>query len=163
MILNRVNDSTQTRLRKKWDPYYGLGLACLFMFFVIAISAWQEESFTLFLQYVWLPVIPFVVWVYLGEKYQIFYSNDEVIMKASGMKPVSISIKDITSVESEVSVEPRRPFRRITLYSSKGLNTANRIDLSLKHFEIEDIKCLLHLIERRRPALQINIDHFFRK
>lgn len=100
----------------------------------------------------------FLVLVYIGLKYKIFWTDKEVCQKASGGSRVCIKYADLTKVTSEISksaefLSASRPFRRIALYA-EGLPGENKsIDVSLKHFVMDDVRELMRTIHDSRPDL----------
>lgn len=98
----------------------------------------------------------------LNARYQVFFENDSVTMRAASLSAdpkafTSIKISDITSIQREVSnlhtaTKLKRPFRRITIYDRPH----NRfIDISLKHFLVQDVQQLMNLIKEERPDLSV--------
>ena len=81
-------------------------------------------------------------------------------MRAAGFPWALITItqrvEDIERIEQETSnaqtlARMNRPFRRITIYGKTSLEARNFIDVSLKHFNLDDIHKLMKIIHERRP------------
>lgn len=93
--------------------------------------------------------------MWLGMRYRGFYSHDHVGMQGAGLVPVIIEFGRIELVRDETSVERGRPFRRVAVYPKQSHGTKRWVDVSLKHFRIEDIRGLLGIIKRQRPDLVV--------
>jgi hypothetical protein len=99
---------------------------------------------------------------FLNSRYQIFLENAEITMRAASLSadpkaPTSIKISDITLIKREVSdvhttVKLKRPFQRISIYDKSDNKF---IDISLKHFLMQDIRKLMKLIKEKRPDLDV--------
>lgn len=92
-----------------------------------------------------------------GFKYKIFWTNEEIRQEASGGN-VCIRYEAITKVQLEVAnsaefVSPSRPFRRIAIYAERHSGDADFIDISLKHFNLADVRQVLKSIHLHRPDL----------
>lgn len=110
----------------------------------------------------WLPAVLWVLYalyVYFFQlKYRILFDDSRVIMRASGANRY-ISFGEISHVRYEIAqpsefATQSRPFRRIVICGSRHADN-NFIDVSLRHFRMEDIRALLTMIHRARPDLTI--------
>ena len=91
---------------------------------------------------------------YLGLRYKVLWDGSAVTMHASGGRERRISYQDISSIEFEVGAAKSRPFRRIVIHGQN--HDANGfVDVSLRHFNLEDIRALMRTIHERRPDLAI--------
>lgn len=100
-----------------------------------------------------------VIIVYFGTRYRVWWRNGNIVMRSADKIFVIISVEDIKSIKQETSdlhnvVKMRRPVRRISIYSNT-LDGDKFIDISLKHFNLEDIRKLINLIHERRPDLEM--------
>lgn len=101
----------------------------------------------------------FAVIVYIGMKYRVLWDETGVVMRASGGPERRIQYDEITEIRNEMAqvsefLSQSRPFRRIVVYGRKHDPDAF-IDISLRHFRLEDIEELLTAIRTRRPDLAI--------
>jgi hypothetical protein len=91
-----------------------------------------------------------------GMKYKISWDDVGLTMTASGGGKV-IRYNEITEIRYEIagvndSLSQSRPFRRIVIVGHRGKG-GELIDVSLRHFQIEDIRNLLSAIRQHRPDL----------
>jgi hypothetical protein len=98
--------------------------------------------------------------VYIGLRYRIFWTDEEVCQEASGAPRVCIMYGQITTVTSEISKPSElfaasRPFRRIVISTENSRGEGKFIDVSLKHFAADDIRKLMRTIRERRPDLEL--------
>jgi hypothetical protein len=104
-------------------------------------------------------LVPFLYLISIGLKYKICWTNQEVCMEASGDASVRIKISEIANVVAERTrsgelFSMSRSFRRITIYGV-GSDKSKFIDISLRHFNLDDIGELLQTIRKHRPDLTI--------
>jgi hypothetical protein len=95
----------------------------------------------------------------LGMRYRISLRDNTITQQAFGKRNVSISIRDVSSVGTEVSdaktfVQMNRPMRRIVIASVRD-GQATTIDVSMKHFLMADIRKLMRIIHSARPDLNV--------
>lgn len=140
-------------------PYIGqtviLVSVSVFLFYVAAAKSqwgllWAAATFwsiyTLYL-------------VVFGLKYTVSWNEAGLLMTARGGSPRSVRFEDITSVESEIA-SPReflvqaRPYRRLVIKGKEDTRDSV-IDVSLRHFRIEDIRSLLAEIRSHRPDISV--------
>ncbi len=141
------------------SPYLGqiiiLSLTTLFLLFVsIKTHEWGP---LLSAPFFWLL---FSILIYIGLKYKISWTDKEVCQEASGGPKICIQYSWITNVTSEVSkpgevLAASRPFRRIAIYAEDPQGARSFIDVSLKHFAIEDVRKLMRVVHDRRPDLAL--------
>jgi hypothetical protein len=88
-----------------------------------------------------------------GVRYRVSFDDSAITMRAAGGKRV-IRYGEIAAVQYEVRPSQSRPIRRIVIL---GDNTAlkNFIDVSVRHFNLDDIAALLKTVHDRRPDLAI--------
>lgn len=101
----------------------------------------------------------FLYLVSIGLKYKIYWTSKEVCQEASGGAPVRIKFSEIANVVAERArsgefFSMSRPFRRIAIYGV-GSDKSKFIDVSLRHFNLDDIRELLQNIHKHRPDLTI--------
>lgn len=143
------------KLRHSVAPYVGMGLASLLGLIVLAAISIMTRDWKPILQLGWFFPVAFGALIALGMQYRVSYSDNLVQMNASGLPQVSIPFGQISHIENEVSVERGRPFRRIAIYAGKRNSGAARVDVSLKHFRIEDIRGLLVVLAQKRSDLSL--------
>jgi len=108
---------------------------------------------------------PVVIWVlfaglvWIGLKYRVFWDSTDVIQHASGLPEKHIAFDKITEIRIERApvsafLAMPRPFRRVAIYGRRH-DSAAFIDISLRHFRLEDIEELLTAIRERRPDLTV--------
>jgi len=145
-------------LRRTIQPYVGqtiiLGGFTVFSAFVFIKTS--ESAF------LWAPAVPWLLFgvfiVCFGMKYRVLWDQESVVMRASGGPKRCIRFDEITSVKNEVSsagdlLAQSRPFRRIAVYRNRGPNEF--VDISLRHFQMEDIQKLPEAIRKSRPDLDV--------
>jgi len=138
-----------TKLRFSIQPYVGMGVACALSLVMLFIISFETKTWDPLIEFWWLPSLLFAGWVFIGTRYRIFYDHACVKMVASGLAPVLIAYSEITRIRNESSFEQGRPFRRIAIYAGDRF-----VDLSLKHFVIEDVRSLIGVIQGKRPDLE---------
>ena len=89
-------------------------------------------------------------------KYRVFWDEESVVMRARGGPDRRIRFDEITSVKKEISsagdvLAQSRPFSRIAVY--RNHNPDGFVDISLRHFRLEDVDELLEAIRKSRPDL----------
>lgn len=102
----------------------------------------------------------FGILVYIGLKYRIYWTEEDVRQQASGGTDVCINYSEIARIALETSKPGEwpaasRPFRRIAIYARESHCEGKFIDVSLKHFVAEDIRNLMRVIHARRPDLTL--------
>ena len=99
--------------------------------------------------------------IYMGLRYRIWWRDGRIVMRAGGFAGtiVTMDVNDIARVQQETSkaqalAKMNRPFRRIAIYG-KTAQGFPYIDVSLKHFNLDDVRKLMKLIHERRPDLEM--------
>ena len=101
----------------------------------------------------------FIAIVYFGTRYRIWWKDNKIIRRTAGFNGIftTITVEDIERIEQEMSdlhtiLKLNRPLRRITIYGNtpEGLT---KIDVSLKHFNLADVRRLMKTIHEHRPDL----------
>lgn len=131
--------------------YVGMGAACLLTLGMLVFICEKTETWSPIFEVGWLPPVLFLSWVALGWRYQVFYDEHQIVMKALGVRPVSIGFDQIAKIDKETSIARGRPFRRVVVYSIGS--SGKFIDVSLKHFMIQDVRELVGDIKHHRPDL----------
>ncbi len=110
------------------------------------------------------PVGALVIWslfgsyvYFFGMKYRVWWNDVGVTMSASGGPERHIRFDEISEIRYEVAsggefLSQSRPFRRIVIMGSLP-DPAAPIDISLRHFRLEDIEELLMEIRKLRPDI----------
>jgi hypothetical protein len=154
-----TEDRKLVSLRRTFTPYRGYIIiftgVTLFTAYVFGIkeSDWKAVWATSFL---WLF---FAFHVYLTFKYRILWDDTGVVMRASGLAERRIPYEEITEIRKEIADisefwAQSRPFRRIVVYGRKH-DPKRFIDISPRHFRLEDIEALLSAIRAHRPDLVV--------
>ncbi len=154
-------------LRRSLQPYVGLGIIGLILLIFTAWVGISKNDWGAFWSILVLFGIFYTIFVIFGMSYRIFYSDNVVSMKPASFfsNPslvTKISVAKITSVEQETSnvqtlAKMSRPFRRISIYGSTS-EGMKKIDVSLKHFNLDDIRKLMKIIHDLRPDLAMPKD-----
>ncbi len=145
-------------LRRTIRPYVGqiVILAAVTAFAVYESFASSDWGF-MWAPAVFLPLYG-VYFLYFGVKYRVLWDKDSVVMRASGGAERRIQFDEITSVKNERSsagdvLAQSRPFFRIAVYRNRDPN--GFVDISLRHFRLEDVEELLTAIRKSRPDLSV--------
>jgi hypothetical protein len=153
-----TSDRELVPLRRTIRPYVGqlVILAAVTVFAVYESVASSDWGF-MWAPAVFLPLFG-IYFLYFGMKYRVLWSKEAVVMRASGGAERHIPYDEISRVRNEVSsandvLAQSRPFFRIAVYGSRDPNTF--VDISLRHFRLEDIQELLATIRNRRPDLDV--------
>lgn len=141
-------------LRLVATPYIGETLiyagVTVFLFYV-AFSKRQWE-------FLWAVVILWLfhaIYVVLfGLRYRILWNDTTVVMRASGGPERRIPFDEIAEINYDVAASQSRPFRRLVIHP-RSEKRNSYVDVSLRHFRMEDINSLLAAIHQRRPDLMI--------
>jgi hypothetical protein len=147
-------------LRRTITPYIALTLILVGITVCLAYVAHKTSQWNL----LWVaaatwPLFAFA-YLYFGLKYRVLWDSIGVYMRASGMKEQRlVRYEDITSIKYETAqvsefAAQSRPFRRIVVKGPAHKRDAF-VDISLRHFRLEDIQELLTEIHARRPDLPI--------
>ena len=154
-------------LRRTLQPYAG-NCIILTLATVIAVIATVKSSDLMFLWASLFSWILFAVaYVYFGLKYRILWNEDQVEMRASGGPKRCIPFDEISRIKYEIAspnewFAQSRPFRRIVVYGRKNESDA-RVDISLRHFHLDDINQLLAAIHEHRPEIEIPYGKWIRQ
>lgn len=99
--------------------------------------------------------------IYMNIRYRIWWRDNAIVMRAGGFAGVIVTmrVEDIERIEQETSnartaTKMNRPFRRIAIYG-KTAEGYPYIDVSLKHFNLDDIRKLMRIIHDRCPNLEM--------
>jgi len=92
--------------------------------------------------------------IFSGTRYKISWSNGAVVQEAFGKVDVMINVNQITDLRRESAntktlIAFNRPFRRVTIVGQGQI-----IDVSLRHFVMQDVCKLIRIIESLRPDLR---------
>jgi hypothetical protein len=151
-----MSDATQQELRHTFRPYIGLvvifGGVLLFLVFVMYKTHDWDWKFGL--EAVGMMAFFIFLFVYLGSRYRILWDDTGVTMRASGGPPRRFTYSEIHDIRYEVEVSQSRPMRRIVLYKAHRPHK-EWIDISLKHFPLDQINQLLADIHTHRPDLSV--------
>jgi hypothetical protein len=144
-------------LRRTVSPYIGQIIILSFVTFFILFISFKMHEYKLLLitPVIWILFIPLI---YFGLKYQIFWNDEELFQRVSGQSDVYIKYTEISKVASETSkpnelITAGRPFRRIVIYAGNAQVGSRFIDVSLKHFVMNDVRSLMRVIHEHRPDL----------
>lgn len=140
------------------DPYVLVPLVCLAVGvmsipYIIKTNDWSPIWCLLILCmiYAWIP--------YTSIRYRIWWQDGTIFQQSADRIMTSISISDINQIKRESSdlntlLSLRRPSRRLTVYgdTSEGSKV---IDVSLIHFNLQDVRKLMKMIHNKRPNLEM--------
>lgn len=151
-------DRKRVSLRRTVTPYVGYTIIFSGVTLYMAYCAQEASDWT----WMWGSVLLwllFVPLIYFGMKYRILWDESSVYMRASGLRERHIRFDEITSIRYEFAqvtefLAQSRPFRRIVIHGHKHDPNAF-IDVSLRHFRLEDIEELMTAIHEHRPDLTI--------
>jgi hypothetical protein len=150
--MNSLENST-TKLRRTPRPYVGIGVILIFVSALVALVATQLRSIQPLI-YTGAMWIPYIVWLYIGSRYKVYWDEEHIFQRASGVKQICISFSDIEAVQLKSKMlsdaVAGRPFIRIEIS-----DISNTIDISLKHFKNSDIKRLMQVIISKRPDVYV--------
>jgi hypothetical protein len=131
-----MNAEETFALRRSMQPYVTLGAIFAGVVIWALVLAYRKldrgtaESAVLLLAF-------YAAYVFLGMRYRISLSDNRITQRAFGKRNVSISIRNISSVGTEVSdtktfVQMNRPMRRIVRFSRRrARNNDRRFDKAL--------------------------------
>jgi hypothetical protein len=100
-----------------------------------------------------LPLFAFA-YLYFGLKYRVLWDATGVSMRASGGPERHIGFDEITSIRYVVASSQSRPFRRIEIHGRKSDPKAF-VDVSLRHFRLDDVDEMMTAIRMHRPDLKV--------
>jgi len=142
-------------LRRTITPYFGILIILTIVTSIVFVKAQGIDELKA-LAVIW---IPFLFYYLVGNSYRIFLIDKAVIQKGFGVKTFVIAAEDIRDIKEEASLgETRsflvqRPYQRIVISSRK--DPKGYIDVSLRHFKMQDIVKLLSEIHAMRPDLKL--------
>lgn len=153
-----IVDRSVQHLRRGFSPYIGEASILLLISFGALFVSMKKHDWGLAIAVCVIWLLAFVYFSF-GLKYKIFWTNEEIRQEASGGS-VHVRYEAITKVQLEVAnsaefVSSSRPFRRITIYAEKPSGDTEFIDISLKHFNLTDIRRVLKSIHLHRPDLAL--------
>lgn len=93
--------------------------------------------------------------IMLNQRYTVAWNGRAVVQTAFGKRLVSICPGAITKIRFEISdtralFAANRPYRRVAIYAGDEF-----IDVSMKHFKLDDIRKLIGILRGARPDLSI--------
>jgi len=96
---------------------------------------------------------------YANIRYRIFWEDGQIKQIAANRDVTIIRTSEIDRIVLETSdlqtlLALRRPSQRIAIYA-QGKSGPKWIDVSLKHFAVDDIRRLMRAIHERRPDLSL--------
>lgn len=146
-------------LRRTITPYVGHTIILVALTVFFACVSHKTSDWTIFWWGLILWPLFAVAYLYFGLKYRVLWDETGVYMRASGGPERHIRYEDITSIRNESAKvsefqSQSRPFRRIVIHG-RTHNPEAFIDISLRHFRLEDIEELLTIIRMRRPDLAV--------
>ncbi len=158
--MEKNNKNIELILHRTIAPYAGIPIV-IFLITLLWIPYMIKNNDWSPLASVAIMVALCLLIISMGSSYQIWYSNNTIFRKAAGFQKIitSIKLEDIKNIKEEVSdlntlLKLNRPLRRITIYG-KTSDGSSSIDVSLKHFKLEDIHKLMKLIHEHRPDISI--------
>ena len=153
-----MNAEETFALRRSAGPYVSLGAILCGIAIWFLVDAYRKPDRGT-VETAVLLLAGYAAFVLIGMRYRISLSDNTITQRAFGKRNVCISIRDISSVSTEVSdvktfVQMNRPMRRIVI-ASVGDGHATTIDVSMKHFLMADIRKLMRIINSARPDLNV--------
>ncbi len=152
-------DRKLVHLRRTIAPYVGqtVILAGVTVYLTYVSHARSDWRGMWALAIIW-PLYAFST-LYFGLKYRVLWDETGLVMRASGLAERRIELDEITGISSEFAdvtelLAQSRPFRRIVVHGRKHDPKAF-VDISLRHFRLDDIEELLATIRTRRPDLHV--------
>ncbi len=142
-------------LRRTIRPYIGqIAILAVVTAFAVYESFASSDWGFMWAPAVYLPLYA-VYFLYFGMKYRVLWNKESVVMRATGGAERRIQFDEITSVKNERStagdvLAQSRPFFRIAVYRNRD---PNFVDISLRHFRLQDVEELLAAIQKSRPDL----------
>ena len=151
-------DRERVNLRHTVTPYVGYTVIFSGVTLYVTYGAQRHSQWKMMWgpAVIWLLLVPLI---YFGMKYRVLWDDTGVYMRASGGPERHIRFDEITSIRYELAkpteyLAQSRPFRRIVIHGHKRDPNAF-IDVSLRHFRLEDIAELMTAIHEHRSDLAI--------
>lgn len=151
--MNRYSGSP-TILRRTLTPYIGQTAILIGVTVLTAYVAQEKRQWGLLwgLLVIW-PLFAANVY-FFGMKYRIWWNDVGVTMSASGGQDRQVRFDEVSEIRYEIGLSQSRPFRRIVIFGSRA-GPFDSIDISLRHFRLEDIEKLLVDIRKLRPDIPL--------
>ena len=145
-------------LRRTITPYVGQTLIFTGITVFCAVVGYRTSQWKILMAPALIWAL-FAVLVWIGLKYRVFWDSTSVIQHASGLPEKQIAFDKITEIRIERApvtefLAMPRPFRRVAIYGRRHDPSAF-IEVSLRHFRLEDIEELLTAIRENRPDLAV--------
>jgi hypothetical protein len=146
-------------LRRTFQPYVGNCIILSFATVIAVIAALKSSDF----MFLWAGLVSWILFgvyaVYFGLRYKVLWDDAHVVMRASGKPELCIPFNEISAIRYKIAspgewFAQSRPFRRIVVYGRKNDSDAH-VDISLRHFHLDDIDQLLAAIHEHRPEIEI--------
>ena len=141
-------------LRRTIQPYVGqtlilIAVTVLLIWLSLKTSDWHGVWA---LAVIW-PLFAFA-YLYFGLKYRVLWDETGMYMRASRAAERHITFEEITNIKYEIAASQSRPFRRIVIHGRKRDPNAF-VDVSLRHFRLDDIDEMMTAIRTHRPDLRV--------
>ena len=148
-------DQERVALRRTVQPYIGVGVIFSCVTILVVYESLKSSDWQFALLFVCL-VIPLFSFGYLnfGLKYRVLWDGAGVYMRASGGPERHIGFDEISSIRYKVSASQSRPFRRIEIHGAKR-DAKAFVDVSLRHFRLDDIDTMMKEIRAHWPDLRV--------
>ena len=154
-----LNDGKLHNLRRTFTPYIGQTFifSAVTLFLLVVACRGGQWSLLWGAAVIW-PL--YAIIVLIGLRCRVLYDDTGVIMRASGGPDRHIRFDEISEIKYEIGATESRPIRRLVILG--GLDVPDAfIDVSLRHFRLDDIQKLLsdiheHLPELSLPAIPLN-------
>ncbi|HUB52106.1 MAG TPA: hypothetical protein VL986_08160 [Terracidiphilus sp.] len=140
------------------SPYVGQTLILFGVTIFVFCVAFKKADWN----FLWATTLVWILYgayvAFICAPYRILWNGDSVVMRASGLKERCIRFNEIAEIKYQLAspsefAAPSRPFRRfvvLPLHHPKQF-----IDISLRHFRLEDIEDLMAAIHAARPDLEL--------
>jgi hypothetical protein len=149
-----TTDQELKPLGRSIKPYVWQALVCAGVTIYIAYDSYQARQW----EFMWFPPLLWVLYaiiLYFDLKYRVFWDETGVVMHTTGGSEKRIPFDEIATIDSGL-IRPggfrTQPSWHIMI---RGDRPEASIDISLRHFRLEDIQTLLATIHAKRPDLTL--------
>jgi hypothetical protein len=151
-----MSEANLKALRRTITPYVGQTLILAGVTAFCAYVAFKKSEW----EFLWVIALIWALFglyvVLFGLKYRVLWDGSGVVMRASGGPERRIQFDEVSEIDLELGASQSRPFRRLVVYGDKG-NPDEFVDVSLRHFRLEDIRELVEAIRAHRPDLALPV------
>lgn len=154
-----MTNHEMSSLRRTVTPYIGQSVIIAGVILLLVYVALKRGQWDLLWTAALIGVLFMSYIFFFGMKYRVSWNEKGLKMKASGGSMRSIPFDDITEVRCETAssdefLSQARPFRRLVVIGSSR-DPSGQIDISLRHFQAQDVHKLMEVIREQRPDLTL--------